>query len=125
MASPGAGTSAPKASGESSDLNSSASSQTNTQLSSAPNSEADNNGQQGAANGSPNHPPLKVASDYAEELMTILKTAYPLLALTLETLVDQMLQKFRATAEEEIYRFICMLLQEAMNVCITYLFYFI
>ena len=119
-ASPAAATPAPKAAGESSDVdrNPGSSPQTNAQLSSVSNGENDSNGQQATVNGPPAHPPLKVASDYAEELMTILKTAYPLLALTLETLVDQMLQKFRATAEEEVYRFICMLLQEAMNVSI-------
>lgn len=57
--------------------------------------------------------------EYVEEIGTILKTAYPLLALTLETMVDQFSNKFKATPEEEIYRFIFMLLQDGLQVCDT------
>ncbi len=48
--------------------------------------------------------------------MQILKTAFPLLILTLETVVEHIAQRFKASAEEEIYRLICMLLQDAMQV---------
>jgi transformation/transcription domain-associated protein len=51
-----------------------------------------------------------------EEVVQILKTAFPLLILCMETLVDQINQRFKATPEEEIYRLICMLLQDAIQV---------
>jgi len=47
--------------------------------------------------------------------MQILKTAFPLLILSLETIVDQITSRFKSTAEEEIYRLVCMLLQDAMT----------
>ena len=53
---------------------------------------------------------------YVDEVVSILKTAYPLLALTLETMVDQFSTKFKATPEEEIYRFTFMLLQDGVQV---------
>ncbi len=46
----------------------------------------------------------------------MLKTAFPLLILSMETTVDQISHRFKATQEEEIYRLICMLLQDAMQV---------
>ena len=54
--------------------------------------------------------------EYVDEIVSILKTAYPLLALTLETMVDQFSTKFKSTPEEDIYRFTVMLLQDAMAV---------
>lgn len=51
-----------------------------------------------------------------DEIVQILKTAFPLLILTLETVVEQIAQRFKASAEEEIYRLTCMLLQDAMQV---------
>ncbi|KAI0352960.1 atypical/PIKK/TRRAP protein kinase [Trametes cingulata] len=50
-----------------------------------------------------------------DEIVQILKTAFPLLILTLETVVEQIAQRFKASAEEEIYRLTCMLLQDAMQ----------
>jgi len=55
--------------------------------------------------------------EYVEEVVNMLKTAFPLLILSMETTVDQISHRFKATQEEEIYRLICMLLQEAMQVC--------
>lgn len=49
----------------------------------------------------------------------MLKTAFPLLILSMETTVDQISHRFKATQEEEIYRLICMLLQDAMQVMLT------
>jgi transformation/transcription domain-associated protein len=54
--------------------------------------------------------------EYVDEIVAILKTASPLLALTLETMVDQCSTKFKATPEEEIYRFTFMLLQDGLSV---------
>lgn len=59
---------------------------------------------------------LKIAWEYIEEVVQILKTAFPLLILSLETMVDQISQRFKATPEEEIYRLVCMLLQDAVQV---------
>ncbi|KAI9063246.1 atypical/PIKK/TRRAP protein kinase [Trametes sanguinea] len=53
--------------------------------------------------------------DLIDEIVQILKTAFPLLILTLETVVEQIAQRFKASQDEEIYRLICMLLQDAMS----------
>lgn len=58
---------------------------------------------------------IRHAWEYVDEVVQILKTAFPLLILTMETMVDQILQRFKATSEEEIYRLICMLLQDAIQ----------
>ncbi|KAF7789373.1 hypothetical protein EIP86_000317 [Pleurotus ostreatoroseus] len=57
--------------------------------------------------------PTRPAFDHIEEVGQILKTAFPLLIMSLETIVDQIMQRFKATPEEEIYRLVCMLLQDA------------
>ncbi|EPQ59490.1 hypothetical protein GLOTRDRAFT_136350 [Gloeophyllum trabeum ATCC 11539] len=62
--------------------------------------------------------PMRQAWEYVEEVVNILKTAFPLLILSLETLIDQINQRFKATPEEDIYRFVCMLLLDGVN---TYL----
>lgn len=48
--------------------------------------------------------------EYLEELNGILKTAYPLLALSLESLVDQINQKFKTNPDEDLFRLINVLL---------------
>ncbi|KAG6332834.1 hypothetical protein ID866_6255 [Astraeus odoratus] len=58
---------------------------------------------------------IRQAWEHVEEVVQILKTAFPLLILSMETLVDQLLQRFKATPEEEIYRLIGMLLQDAIQ----------
>lgn len=55
--------------------------------------------------------------DCVEELVQNLKTSFPLLILSLETLVDQIINRFKPSHEEDIYRHICMLLQDALQVC--------
>ncbi|KAI0053544.1 FAT-domain-containing protein [Auriscalpium vulgare] len=65
------------------------------------------------ADGTPQ--PVRQSWEYVEEVVQILKTAFPLLILSMETMVDQINQRFKATPEEEIYRLICMLLQDAMQ----------
>ncbi|THV08510.1 hypothetical protein K435DRAFT_832965 [Dendrothele bispora CBS 962.96] len=50
-----------------------------------------------------------------EEIVQILKTAFPLLILSLETLVEQIISRFKAVYDEELYRHICMLLQDALQ----------
>ena len=66
--------------------------------------------------------PQRQAWDYVEEVMQILKTAFPLLIMNMETVVEQIILRFKATQEEEIYRLICMLLQDAMSVRVSLTF---
>ena len=66
---------------------------------------------QGAADGSP-----KQDHEYVDEVVAILKTAFLLLVLTLETMVDQFAQRFKATQEEELVRYFNALLMEALQV---------
>lgn len=60
--------------------------------------------------GFPRHP-----SEHVEEVMALLKTAFPLLALTLETMVDQILQRLKPTTDEDIYRLIVALLNDGVQ----------
>lgn len=60
---------------------------------------------------------MRQSWDYIEEIMQILKTAFPLLIMNMETIVDQISARFKASPEEDIYRLVCMLLQEGLQVC--------
>lgn len=53
--------------------------------------------------------------EYAEEVHSVLKTAYPLMLLSLETLVDQISHRFRSPADEDAYRLIVALLNDGMQ----------
>lgn len=53
--------------------------------------------------------------DYVEEVVQILKTAFPLLILSMETMVDNISSRFRASSDEEIYRLTCVLLADAIQ----------
>nr|GAT59465.1 predicted protein [Mycena chlorophos] len=53
--------------------------------------------------------------DYVEELVQLLKSAFPLLVLNLETIVDQICTKFKNSSDEETYRHLSLLLQEALQ----------
>jgi transformation/transcription domain-associated protein len=57
--------------------------------------------------------------DHVDEILNLMKTGHPLLVLTIETMVDQILQRFKASAEEEIYRLVCMLLVDAVQVVLS------
>ena len=59
---------------------------------------------------------MRQSWDYVEEVMQILKTAFPLLIMNMETIVDQISARFKASQEEDIYRLVCMLLQEGLQV---------
>ena len=52
--------------------------------------------------------------DWVDEVLSILKTAYPLLTLSLETMVDQISARFKSTPEEDGYRFVNALLGDAI-----------
>jgi transformation/transcription domain-associated protein len=54
--------------------------------------------------------------DCIEEIMSILKTAYPLMALTMETMVDQVVGRLKPTTDEDIYRLIAALLNDGVQV---------
>ena len=54
--------------------------------------------------------------DYIDEIVALLKTGHPLLALTLETIVDQMRDRLKADGDEELYRAICALQADALQV---------
>jgi len=53
--------------------------------------------------------------EYVEEIGSLLKTAFPLLALTLETIADQIYQRFKPAAEEDVYRMICAMINDALQ----------
>uniref|UniRef100_D8PQ42 Non-specific serine/threonine protein kinase n=1 Tax=Schizophyllum commune (strain H4-8 / FGSC 9210) TaxID=578458 RepID=D8PQ42_SCHCM len=64
-------------------------------------------------------PVSKQAWDYLEEIVQILKTMFPLLTLSMETLVDQINTKFKLNLEEEYYRNICLLLHDASTMYVS------
>ncbi|GAA6030453.1 hypothetical protein JCM8097_009114 [Rhodosporidiobolus ruineniae] len=53
--------------------------------------------------------------DYVDEIMAVLKTAFPLLALSMEMIVDQISSRFKPTPDEDIYRLISALLADALT----------
>ncbi|PLW55359.1 hypothetical protein PCANC_02309 [Puccinia coronata f. sp. avenae] len=61
-------------------------------------------------------PPAPLPLEHVDDIMGTLKTQFPLLALSMEMLVDQLLQRFEPPPEEEVYRLLCTLLQEALAV---------
>jgi len=58
---------------------------------------------------------LRQSLEHVDEIMGILKTAYPLLALSLESLVDQINQRFKCTADEDAYRLGVALLNDGVQ----------
>ncbi|KAL5037675.1 transcription-associated protein 1 [Batrachochytrium dendrobatidis] len=50
-----------------------------------------------------------------DEIMGLLKTAFPLLALSMETMVDQILLRLKPTTDEDIYRLIVALLSDGVQ----------
>lgn len=62
-----------------------------------------------AQNGMPNNGPRQ-PWEHLQELNNILKTAYPLLALSLESLVAQINDRFKTTTDEDLFRLINVLL---------------
>ncbi|KAL8827579.1 MAG: hypothetical protein Q9191_003095, partial [Dirinaria sp. TL-2023a] len=62
----------------------------------------------------PAQPVKKPAWDHSEEIMAVLKTAFPFLALTMETMVDQIQKHFKCPPDEDAYRLIVALLNDAL-----------
>lgn len=81
-----------------------------------PNSDTVGDGSSNVTGRTAGEPSKKDDWMFVDEVAALLKTNNPLLALTLETMVDQFIMKFKSTAEEEIYRFTFMLLQDAVQV---------
>ena len=52
--------------------------------------------------------------DHAEDIMSALKTAFPLLALSMETMVDQIQKHFKCPPDEDAYRLIVALLNDGL-----------
>ena len=69
----------------------------------------------------PPHPQINIPNsvrqplEHIDEIMAILKTAYPLMALSLESLVDQINQRFKCTADEDAYRLCVALLNDGIQ----------
>lgn len=53
---------------------------------------------------------------HVEEVVQILKTAHPLLILTMETVVDQIQYKFRQPPDEEFYRILTYMIGDVVSV---------
>lgn len=60
--------------------------------------------------------PRKSPVDHSDDLQAMLKTGYPLLALSMENMVEHIVQRLRSTADEDLYRVIVTLLSEAFQV---------
>lgn len=58
----------------------------------------------------------KPAWEYSEEIMSILKTTFPFLALSMETMVDQIQKNFKCPPDEDAYRLIVALLNDGLSV---------
>ena len=54
--------------------------------------------------------------ELVEEVMNHLKTLFPLLALTMEKMVDQISIRAKPSSDEDIYRFFAALLADALQV---------
>ncbi|KAL3426523.1 histone acetylase complex subunit (FAT domain-containing protein) [Phlyctema vagabunda] len=53
--------------------------------------------------------------EHTEEILSVLKTAFPLLALSMETMVDQVQKHFKCPQDEDAYRLIVALLNDALS----------
>lgn len=69
--------------------------------------------------------PRRSPVDYTDDLLAILKTGYPLLSLSMENMVEHIVQRLRSTADEDLYRVIVTLLSEAFQVSLLSFEYFI
>lgn len=60
---------------------------------------------------------LRQPWEHVDEIVAILKTAFPLLALTLENIQDQLKQRFKPNNEEDNYRILSNAVAAGLNVC--------
>ena len=79
------------------------------------------------ANGQPNgesqppadgdsEPTQKKPWEYSDEIMGVLKSSFPLLALSMEAMVDQIQKHFKCPPDEDAYRLIVALLNDGLSV---------
>jgi transformation/transcription domain-associated protein len=73
-----------------------------------------------ANKGSPQTPTAATPSHPLDDIMAMLKTGYPLLALSMETMVDQIQLKFKPQADEDMYRLVVALYNEGIQVQYIY-----
>lgn len=76
---------------------------------------ANSDGQNGSM-GQPQQQVQRSALDYVEEIASVLKTAFPLLALSVELVCDQISSRFKAVPDEDIFRLVTALLQDGLHV---------
>lgn len=57
----------------------------------------------------------KHPGDYMEEILVVLKSSFPLLALSMETIIDQIQKHLKCPPDEDAYRLIVALLNDAMS----------
>lgn len=82
------------------------------------NGSAEQNGQSQSSeqNGQAPQPPKdRTPLEYVEDVASSLKTAFPLLALSVELVCDQISTRFKAVPDEDIFRLITALLQDGMQ----------
>ncbi|RDL36361.1 uncharacterized protein BP5553_05713 [Venustampulla echinocandica] len=60
-------------------------------------------------------PQKKPPWEHTEEILAVLKTAFPLLALSMESMVDQISKHFKCPPDEDAYRLITALLNDALS----------
>jgi transformation/transcription domain-associated protein len=60
--------------------------------------------------------PQSQAWEHVNEILQTLKTTFPLLILSLETMVDQIQHNFKPSPKEDIYHTICMLISKAIQI---------
>ena len=71
----------------------------------------------GTANGASAQPPTpRQPWELVDEIMSSLKTQFPLLTLTMEKMVDQISIRAKPSSDEDIYRFFAALLADALQV---------
>ena len=80
---------------------------------------AENTGENQSAAGGEAEAPVRKPWEYSEEIMTVVKTTFPLLALSMETMVDQIQKHFKCPPDEDAYRLIVALLNDGLSVCHT------
>ena len=69
-------------------------------------------------------PAQKKPWEYVEEIMSALKTTFPLLALSMETIVDQIQKHFKCPPDEDAYRLIVALLNDGLSVSCNLILHF-
>ena len=78
---------------------------------------AEPNGDPSAAPDGEAEPTSKKPWEYSDDIMGQLKSGFPLLALSMETMVDQVQKHFKCPPDEDAYRLIVALLNDGLSVC--------